>query len=115
MTANPQIVLIGSRALVHHLPALDKQGRISGNKTDYDFIATLQGALKWLSTHSDIVKLDKKAYPLSTAHHDHIAKDIKQWKHWDTKKADEYYQGIRSVAEITKFIGHTKTFKFEIE
>src|SRR5438105_1015971 len=106
------ILLIGSRALHEHLP----DRKIDEKETDYDFIATMSGALKWMSTFQDALKFEKVVSPFDyKTHHADIEHDIRNWKHLTKKVGQEIYETLKKKSGLTKIRGHTQTFKFEIE
>jgi hypothetical protein len=114
--ANPspsRIVLIGSRALNHHLP----ERKINGKETDYDFIATSTGALNWIASLPTLPTIQTVEYPLERAtHNKDIEHDISHWKHLDKSKGLEIYASqLNELTHIKKIIGHTNLLKFEIE
>ena len=108
-----EIVLIGSRALNYHL----NDRKIDEKTTDYDFIATQSGALVWLATLKDGLKLETVNYPFDRKMHNvDIERDIKNWKHMDGKIATEIYnEQLSKLVGLTKIKGHTENLKFEIE
>src|SRR5438132_326528 len=104
-----EIVLIGSRALHEHLP----DRKINEKETDYDFIATMSGALKWMSTLPDTLKFDKVEYPFDhKTHHADIEHDLRNWKHMSKQVGQEIYETLKKTSGVTKICGHTGTFKF---
>lgn len=111
-----QMVLIGSRALVHYIPT----ARPTLNKSiDYDFIATHEAAMEWIATLGDKVVFEQSTVAFDFKQYgDLMDKDISQWKHWDSKLGAKLKQELvdnETSGGIKKILGHTDEMKFEIE
>lgn len=109
------MVLIGSRALVHYLPAC----RTLTKENDYDFIATHESTMDWIASLGENVVFEQSNIPFDFKQYGELlSKDISQWKHWDTKlgaKCKENLDFTEQNGNVKKITGHTDKIKFEIE